>query len=37
MTLVQVDKPAVDKIAVDKPGAVEESKGTILTFHLRFI
>jgi hypothetical protein len=37
MTLVQVDKPAVDKIVVDKPGAVEESKGTILTFHLHFI
>jgi trehalose-6-phosphatase len=37
MTPVQVDKPVVDKIVVDKPGAVVESKGTILTFHLRFI
>jgi hypothetical protein len=37
MTLVQVDKPAVDKIVVDKPDAVEELKGTILTSHLRFV
>jgi len=37
MTPVQVDKPAVDKIVVDKPDAVEVLKGTILTFHLCFI
>jgi len=37
MTLVQVDKPAVDKTGVDKSDAVEELNGTILTFRLHFI
>jgi hypothetical protein len=38
MTLVQVDKPEVDKIVVDKPAAVEKSKGTIfLTLHIYFM
>jgi hypothetical protein len=37
MTQIQGDKPEVDKIVKDKPAAVEEVKGTILTFHLHFI
>jgi hypothetical protein len=37
MTLAQVDKPAVDKIVLDKSDVAEELKGTVLTFHLRFI
>ena len=37
MTLAQVDKPEVDKIVVDKPAAVKELEGTILTFHLHFL
>jgi hypothetical protein len=37
MTQIQGGKPEIDKIGKDNPAAVEEVKGTILTFYLHFI
>lgn len=38
MTVIQVDKPVVDEVVVDKPGAGEKLKGIILlTFLLLFM